>query len=99
MVKFWCRLSNNDLPVYLREAYLLAKNQRLDWYNSIVDIPESIGLDQMCDRFNKFSVVYIAKKSSTSGLRCYLSIVSLSNFSMKCVFQYFPHKKIALYGS
>ena len=35
MVKFWCRLSvDDDLPVYLREAYLLAKNQRLDWYNS-----------------------------------------------------------------
>ena len=50
MVKFWCRLSvDDDLPVYLREAYLLAKNQRLDWYNSITDVMKSIGLDHMCD--------------------------------------------------
>ena len=42
-------LSDHDLPVYLRETYLLAKNQRLDWYNSIVDILD-IDLDQMCDR-------------------------------------------------
>ena len=50
MVKFWCRLwVDDDLPVYLREAYLLAKNQRLDWYNSITDVMKSVGLDQMCD--------------------------------------------------
>ena len=50
MVKLWCRLSaDDDFPVYLREAYLLAKNQRLDWYNSIIDIMKSIGLHQMCD--------------------------------------------------
>ena len=24
-------IANDDVPVYLREAYLLARNQRLDW--------------------------------------------------------------------
>ena len=49
-VKYWCRLvTDDDLPAYLREAYILAKKKNLKWYNSIVNIMKSTGLDQMCN--------------------------------------------------
>ena len=48
-VKYWYRLSIDDgLPMYLKEAYLLAKNNNLNWYKSLVNIMKSTDLDQMC---------------------------------------------------
>ena len=39
VVKYCQRLCNeNDLPNYLREAYLLAKSEKLKWYTNIMDI-------------------------------------------------------------
>ena len=34
---------NEDLPIYLREAYLLAKSENLKWYTNIMDILKSFG--------------------------------------------------------
>ena len=51
-VKYWCRLSiaiDDGLPMYLKEAYLLAKNNNLNWYKNLVNIMKSTDLDQMCD--------------------------------------------------
>ena len=49
-VKYWCRLSIDDgLPMYPKEAYLLAKNNDLKWYKSLANIMKSTDLDQMCD--------------------------------------------------
>ena len=48
-VKYWYRLSIDDgLPMYLKEVYLLAKNNNLNWYKSLVNIMKSTDLDQMC---------------------------------------------------
>ena len=40
VVKYWHRLisENEKLPIYLREAYLLAKSEKLKWYLDICDI-------------------------------------------------------------
>ena len=35
--------------MYLKEAYLLAKNNNLKWYKNLVNIMKSTDLDQMCD--------------------------------------------------
>ena len=35
--------------MYLKEAYLLAKNNNLKWYKSLVNIMKSTDLDQMHD--------------------------------------------------
>ena len=49
-VKYWCRLSIDDgLPMFPKEPYLLAKNNNLKWYKSLVNIMKSTDLDQMCD--------------------------------------------------
>ena len=40
---------DDGLPMYLKEAYLLAKNNNLKWYKSLVNIMKSTDLDQMCD--------------------------------------------------
>ena len=46
--KYWCRLSiaiDDGLPMYLKEAYLLAKNNNLNWYKNLVNIMKSTDLD------------------------------------------------------
>ena len=35
--------------MYLKEAYLLAKNNNPKWYKSLVNIMKNTDLDQMCD--------------------------------------------------
>ena len=46
-VKYWHRLikENEKLPIYLREAYFLAKSDKLKWYLNISDIFKSFRLD------------------------------------------------------
>ena len=43
--------NENDLPIYLREAYLFAKSEKLKWYMNIMDIFKSFGLDQLNEYF------------------------------------------------
>ena len=40
VMKYWHRLINENkkLPIYLREAYLLAKSEKLKWFLDICDI-------------------------------------------------------------
>ena len=49
VVKYWQRLcnENEDLPIYLREAYLYAKSENLKRYTNIMDILKSFSSDQL----------------------------------------------------
>ena len=42
---------NEDLPIYLRKAYLLAKPEKLKWYINIMDIFKSFGSDKLNEYF------------------------------------------------
>ena len=46
-VKYWHRLikENEKLPIYLKEAYFLAKSEKLKWYLNSSDIFKNFGLD------------------------------------------------------
>ena len=49
VAKYWQRIcnENEDLPIYLRKAYLLAKSENFKWYTNIMDIFKSFGSDKL----------------------------------------------------
>ena len=90
MVKYWHRLINENekLPIYLREACLLAKSEKLKWYLDICDIFKSFGLDcpnvhlSTNDINNHFVNIFIREwknqlQSSTGKLRLYKKIKNI----------------------
>ena len=93
VVKHWHRLTSEfeELLVYLREAYLLAKSEKLRWYLNIIDIFKILGSDQP----NEFLTINELKQhlinifirnwknqlqSSTGKLRLYKRIKNTFNY-------------------